>query len=243
MGIHRVKLYLILITALLITCITASCAGRQDSGTVTDDKKIRAAVIDTGFSEKAIPAGSIVGGKNYVEGSMGTDDTYGHGTAVASIILENAPDTELVALVSSVYEHGRLKQVDADTFAADVEAVRLAVEYAAHKGVVVVASAGNDYVENPDVKYYPAAYDDVIAVGSMNESRTAISDFSQRGEWVDMYECGENITVRTLGGDSREVSGTSYAAAGVTSRICRILEENSGLTVDKVLEIIDFRGN
>lgn len=41
----------------------------------------------------------------------------------------------------------------------------------------------------------------------------------------------------------REVSGTSYAAAGVTSRICRILEENSGLTVDKVLEIIDFREN
>lgn len=52
MGIHRVKLYLTLITALLITCITASCAGRQDSGTVTDDKKIRVAVIDTGFSEK-----------------------------------------------------------------------------------------------------------------------------------------------------------------------------------------------
>lgn len=117
MGIHRVKLYLTLITALLITCIAASCAGRQDSGTVIDDKKIRAAVIDTGFSEKAIPAGNIAGGKNYVEGSMGTDDTYGHGTAVASIILENAPDTELVALVSSVYEHGRLKQVDADTFA------------------------------------------------------------------------------------------------------------------------------
>lgn len=265
MGIHRVKLYLTLITALLISCITASCAGRQDSGTVTDDKKIRAAVIDTGFSEKAIPSGNIAGGKNYVDGDMGTDDTYGHGTAVASIILGNAPDTELVALVSSVYEHGRLKQVDADTFAGiiidavdvygcdvinvssgfavDTEALRQAVEYVEKKGVVIVASAGNDYVENPDVKYYPAAYDGVIAVGSINESRTAISEFSQRGEWVDVYECGENITVRTLSGDSREVSGTSYAAAGVTSKVCRILEENSGLTVDKVLEIIDFKGN
>lgn len=55
MGIHRVKLYLTLITALLITCIAASCAGRQDSGTVTDDKKIRAAVIDTGFQKKRYP--------------------------------------------------------------------------------------------------------------------------------------------------------------------------------------------
>ena len=265
MGIHRAKIYLTLITVLLITCIAASCAGQQDRGSVTDDKKIRVAVIDTGFSEKAIPAGNITGGKNYVDGDMGTDDTYGHGTAVASIILGNAPDTELVALVSSVYEHGRLKQVDADTFAGiiidavdvygcdvinvssgfavDTEALRQAVEYVEKKGVVIVASAGNDYVENPDVKYYPAAYDGVIAVGSINESRTAISDFSQRGEWVDVYECGENITVRTLSGDSREVSGTSYAAAGVTSKVCRILEENSGLPVDKVLEIIDFKGN
>ena len=200
MGIHRAKIYLTLITALLITCIAASCAGRKDRGTVTDDKKIRVAVIDTGFSEKAIPSGNIAGGKNYLDGDMGTDDTYGHGTAVASIILENAPDTELVALVSSVYEHGRLKQVDADTFAGiiidavdvygcdvinvssgfavDTEALRQAVEYVEKKGVVIVASAGNDYVENPDVKYYPAAYDGVIAVGSINESRTAISDES-----------------------------------------------------------------
>lgn len=265
MGINRIKLYITLVLALFTACIVTACSGRHAGGAVTDNKKIRVAVIDTGFSEKAIPSENIAGGKNYVDGSMGTEDSYGHGTAVASIILENAPDTELVALVSSVYEHGRLTQVDADTFAgiimdavdvygcdvinvsagfaADVEAVRLAVEYAAQKGVVVVASAGNDYAYNPDAKYYPAAYEIVIAVGSMNEDMTEISDFSQRGEWVDVYECGENIMVRTLSGDSREVSGTSYAAAGVTSRVCKILEENTGLTVDKVLEIIDFEGN
>lgn len=265
MWMYRKKLCLTMIIALLITCIATACAGRQAGAAVSADKRIRVAVIDTGFSEKSIPADNIAGGKNYVDESVGTEDTYGHGTAVASIILENAPDTELVALVSSVYEHGRLTQVDADTFAgiiidavdvygcdvinvsagfaADTEALRQAVEYAVKKGVVIVASAGNDYVENPDIKYYPAAYDGVIAVGSMNESKTAISDFSQRGEWVDVYERGENITVRTLSGQSKEVSGTSYAAAGVTSRVCKILEENPGLTVDKVLEIIDFEGN
>lgn len=51
MGIHRAKIYLTLITVLLITCIAASCAGQQDRGTVTDDKKIRVAVIDTGFQK------------------------------------------------------------------------------------------------------------------------------------------------------------------------------------------------
>lgn len=256
----KAKLYIILIITLLITGFVTACTERQTGKAATADKKIRVAVVDTGFSDKSIPDGSIAGGKNYIVESMGTDDTYGHGTAVASIILENVPDAELVALVSSVYEHGKLTQVDADTFAriimdavdvyecdvinvsagfaADVETVRQAVDYAKEKGVVIVAAAGNDYQDNPDAKYYPAAYESVIAVGSMNENKTSISDFSQRGEWVDIYECGENITVKTLSGNERIVSGTSYSAAIVTARVCKILEENSNAGVDEVMREI-----
>lgn len=256
----KAKLYIILIITLLITGFVTACTERQAGKAATADKKIRVAVVDTGFSDKSIPDGSIAGGKNYIVESMGKDDTYGHGTAVASIILENVPDAELVALVSSVYDHGKLTQVDADTFAmiimdavdvyecdvinvsagfaADVETVRQAVDYAKEKGVVIVAAAGNDYQDNPDAKYYPAAYESVIAVGSMNENKTSISDFSQRGEWVDIYECGENITVKTLSGNERIVSGTSYSAAIVTARVCKILEENSNAGVDEVMREI-----
>ena len=256
----KAKLYIILIITLLITGFVTACTERQAGKTATADKKIRVAVVDTGFSDKSIPDGSIAGGKNYIVESMGTDDTYGHGTAVASIILENVPDAELVALVSSIYDHGKLTQVDADTFAriimdavdvyecdvinvsagfaADVETVRQAVDYAKEKGVVIVAAAGNDYQDNPDAKYYPAAYESVIAVGSMNENKTSISDFSQRGEWVDIYECGENITVKTLSGNERIVSGTSYSAAIVTTRVCKILEENSNAGVDELMREI-----
>ena len=257
----KAKLYIILIITLLITGFVTACTERQAGKAATADKKIRVAVVDTGFSDKSIPDGSIAGGKNYIVESMGTDDTYGHGTAVASIILENVPDAELVALVSSVYDHGKLTQVDADTFAriimdavdvyecdvinvsagfaADVETVRQAVDYAKEKGVVIVAAAGNDYQDNPDAKYYPAAYESVIAVGSMNENKTSISDFSQRGEWVDIYECGENITVKTLSGNKRIVSGTSYSAAIVTARVCKILEENANAEVDDVMKAIE----
>lgn len=256
----KAKLYIILIITLLITGFVTACTERQAGKAATADKKIRVAVVDTGFSDKSIPDGSIAGGKNYIVESMGKDDTYGHGTAVASIILENVPDAELVALVSSVYDHGKLTQVDADTFAriimdavdvyecdvinvsagfaADVETVRQAVDYAKEKGVVIVAAAGNDYQDNPDAKYYPAAYESVIAVGSMNENKTSISDFSQRGEWVDIYECGENITVKTLSGNERIVSGTSYSAAIVTAKVCKILEENSNAGVDEVMREI-----
>ncbi len=257
----KAKLYIILIITLLITGFVTACTERQAGKTATADKKIRVAVVDTGFSDKSIPDGSIAGGKNYIVESMGTDDTYGHGTAVASIILENVPDAELVALVSSIYDHGKLTQVDADTFAriimdavdvyecdvinvsagfaADVETVRQAVDYAKEKGVVIVAAAGNDYQDNPDAKYYPAAYESVIAVGSMNENKTSISDFSQRGEWVDIYECGENITVKTLSGNERIVSGTSYSAAIVTAKVCKILEENANAEVDDVMKAIE----
>lgn len=257
----KAKLYIILIITLLITGFVTACTERQAGKAATADKKIRVAVVDTGFSDKSIPDGSIAGGKNYIVESMGKDDTYGHGTAVASIILENVPDAELVALVSSVYDHGKLTQVDADTFAmiimdavdvyecdvinvsagfaADVETVRQAVDYAKEKGVVIVAAAGNDYQDNPDAKYYPAAYESVIAVGSMNENKTSISDFSQRGEWVDIYECGENITVKTLSGNERIVSGTSYSAAIVTARVCKILEENANAEVDDVMKAIE----
>lgn len=257
----KAKLYIILIITLLITGFVTACTERQAGKAATADKKIRVAVVDTGFSDKSIPDGSIAGGKNYIVESMGKDDTYGHGTAVASIILENVPDAELVALVSSVYDHGKLTQVDADTFAmiimdavdvyecdvinvsagfaADVETVRQAVDYAKEKGVVIVDAAGNDYQDNPDAKYYPAAYESVIAVGSMNENKTSISDFSQRGEWVDIYECGENITVKTLSGNERIVSGTSYSAAIVTAKVCKILEENSNAGVDEVMKAIE----
>lgn len=257
----KAKLYIILIITLLITGFVTACTERQAGKAATADKDIRVAVVDTGFSDKSIPDGSIAGGKNYIVESMGTDDTYGHGTAVASIILENVPDAELVALVSSIYDHGKLTQVDADTFAriimdavdvyecdvinvsagfaADVETVRQAVDYAKEKGVVIVAAAGNDYQDNPDAKYYPAAYESVIAVGSMNENKTLISDFSQRGEWVDIYECGENITVKTLSGNERIVSGTSYSAAIVTARVCKILEENSNAEMDDVMKAIE----
>lgn len=257
----KAKLYIILIITLLITGFVTACTERQAGKAATADKDIRVAVVDTGFSDKSIPDGSIAGGKNYIVESMGTDDTYGHGTAVASIILENVPDAELVALVSSIYDHGKLTQVDADTFAkiimdavdvyecdvinvsagfaADVETVRQAVDYAKEKGVVIVAAAGNDYQDNPDAKYYPAAYESVIAVGSMNENKTSISDFSQRGEWVDIYECGENITVKTLSGNERIVSGTSYSAAIVTAKVCKILEENSNAEMDDVMKAIE----
>lgn len=213
---------------------------------------VRIALIDTGLSTQAIPKENIVDGKNYLYPDASTEDTYGHGTAVASVILQYAPDARIVPLVSNAYEDGKIKQVENDTFAemirdaADVyhckiinisaglildkESVRDAVYYAEEQGVLIVASAGNDYESNGEAVCYPAAYDTVLSVGALNSTGEEIASFSQRGDWVDVYAVGENITIKTLSGNTRTSEGTSYSAAIVTAEAARLLSSHPEYT-------------
>ncbi len=216
------------------------------------------AIIDTGISRDAIDSDHILEGKNYLDPSLSTEDTYGHGTAVASVILKELPQAQFVPLVSNAYNKGRIEQVDNDVFAGiirdavdvyhcqiinlsvglilDKPSIREAVAYAEEKGVLVVASAGNDYATDGEITYYPAAYETVLSVGSVNKKKNEISDFSQRGDWVDIYARGEEITIKTLSGDKRESEGTSYSAALVTARAARLLQKNKNLTPAQLRE-------
>ena len=205
-DILRRKIIVIIIVAFISSICIVGCKGEQEKVNPTE---IRVAVIDTGISTKAIPEENISEGMNYVDTELSTEDTYGHGTAVASIILSEAPNAQLVPLVSNVYEDGKIKQVENDTLAEmikdaidiydcqiinlsaglilDKDSVRNAVGYAEEQGVLVVASAGNDYEENGAVKYYPAAYENVLAVGSLVKNGDEIASFSQRGDCRYLY--------------------------------------------------------
>ena len=215
-------------------------------------------VIDTGISTNAIDSEHILEGKNYLDSSLSTEDTYGHGTAVASVILRELTDAQFVPLVSNAYNKGKIEQVDNDLFAGiirdavdvyhcgiinvsmglilDKPSVREAVAYAEEKGVLVVASVGNDYATDGEFVYYPAAYETVLSVGSVNKKKKEISKFSQRGDWVDIYARGEEITIKTLSGNTRESEGTSYSAALVTARAARLLQKNPNLTPAELRE-------
>ena len=93
------------------------------------------------------------------------------------------------------------------------------------KKVLVVASAGNDYVENPGQVYYPAAYDTVVAVGALDAKGKDIAEFSQRGPWIDVFAPGEDIKVATLSGNSKKEDGSSFAAARVTAAAVSYLQK------------------
>ena len=218
---------------------------------------MKIAVIDTGFSSRAISEEDILEGKNYLDETLSTEDTYGHGTAVASVILQNCSDALLIPLVSNAFEHGRILQVENDRFAQiirdavdvygcdiinisaglilDKDSVYEAIQYAEEMGVLVVASVGNDYQPDRPCKYYPAAYETVLAVGSVDKEGKHISEFSQRGEWVNLYACGEEVTISTLSGNTRVSDGTSYSAAKVTAYAAQIiLQAEKHLTPEEI---------
>lgn len=93
------------------------------------------------------------------------------------------------------------------------------VRYALARGVILVAASGNSGLVE---RYFPAAHDGVIAVGSVN-ARGEPSRFSTRGEHVALCAPGENIW--TCGLDPaglQRASGTSFAAPFVTA-VCALL--------------------
>lgn len=250
-----VRKIIVLILAAVSVLTLAACSQEKEP-----PRTVRVAVIDTGISADAIPAEFIGEGANYLDSEKTTADTYGHGTAVASVILENAENVILVPLVSNMYVKGKISFVDTATFAQmirdavdvydceiinisaglvlDKEAVRLAVEYAEENGVLIVASAGNDYKENAGQIYYPAAYETVLAVGSLTADGSAISEFSQRGAWVNTFAVGEDVHMLTLSGADKTDSGSSYAAAKVTATAVKLLQENEDMTPAKLRELL-----
>lgn len=246
------KLLCLLLCLLLTGCTASTMADQTDgasrsatAGQPETAEPLKVAVIDTGFSS-AIPVENVAPGTNYLKPEAGTEDTYGHGTAVASLILEQAPKAVLVPMVSTMYERGKLSHVTAPVLAqmlrdavdkygcslinvsaglaADDPELRAAVDYCGEKGVLIIAAAGNDYETNPQTAYYPAAYAGVLAVGALNEDRNGVASFSQRGDWVTLYAPGVNISVMTLSGGSREEIGTSYAAAQICGAAAALLE-------------------
>jgi subtilisin family serine protease len=73
----------------------------------------------------------------------------------------------------------------------------LAIEYAWNQGVVLIAAAGND---NNTTRVYPAANDNVIAVGATSHSddRASFSTYSVPGDhWISLMAPGEDILSTT----------------------------------------------
>ena len=103
--------------------------------------------------------------------------------------------------------------------------MKAAVDYAAEKGVVLVAASGNDGVNQV---VYPAAYDNVIAVSAV-AANSQIAGFSNSGAEVSLAAPGVGInSAWTEDSGIVSFSGTSAAVPCVVGVIANILSDNNG---------------
>lgn len=175
----------------------------------------------------------------------GATQDAGHGTGVASLIAGSSSQTPGVAPAANLLS---IAVVDAsgvsDTFLVaqgimeavnrgagvinvslgsqgDSRALRDAVAYARERGVVIVASSGNNGVESIA---YPAAYEGVIAVGSV-DARGEKLDFSNTGWALDATAPGLGLNVAWPGDQIAGFSGTSASAPIITGAIAAAMSQ------------------
>lgn len=87
------------------------------------------------------------------------------------------------------------------------------INAAAEAGALVVASAGNDGIDNDYAPGYPCNYANVLSVGATTSSSDAKAPFSNYGTSVPVYAPGENIwSALTNGSYGNGGSGTSYSS-------------------------------
>jgi len=122
-------------------------------------------------------------------------------------------------------------------------AMKDAIDYAHSQGVIMVASAGNDYSYYPE---YPAYYEHMISVAATN-SNDEKAPFSNYGDWVDIAAPGVDILSLRAGGTSRGtvyddyttvLSGTSMACPHIAGACALLLSTNPLLTCDDVYDFL-----
>lgn len=222
---------------------------------------VRIAVIDSGCNSHIDIAGNLAGGFNYLTDEDEYIDNKGHGTHIAGIIAAEhngfgimgiAPKAKIYALkcFDEDFETTISIITEAIQAAVDVydckiinmsfctpkksQALEEAIQYASQKGAVIIASVGN-YGNN--TLYYPAGYDEVIGVGSVDVVKR-VSDFSVENSSVFVTAPGENC--ESLKGEKDYVvkTGTSQAAAIVTAAAALMFSADDKMTAERFKELI-----
>lgn len=213
-------------------------------------KGVKVAVIDTGIAKhKEL---NITGGVSTVEYTNAFYDDHGHGTHVAGSIgarrdglgiVGVAPDVELLA-VKALDQNGNgmlfdiVEGIDwAIQNNADIINLSLGtqvhsqllediVNRAYQKGIIVVGASGNDgeWDGSGDTVDYPARYESVVAVGSVDSSLNR-SLFSSTGQAVEFSAPGQDIVSTYLNGQYAISSGTSMASPHVAGMFALLKEK------------------
>ena len=205
-------------------------------------------------------ASKLVPGWNFYDGNANTWDVTGHGTRVAgaaAAIGNNGVGVAGVALQSRIMP---LRVTDSGGWAyystiasaltwgadhgvkvmnlsfggiAGSSSIRQAAQYVRSRGGVVVAAAGNCYCFDGT-----ADNAEVISVSSTGGADT-LSEFSSRGNHVDLAAPGEGIRTTERGGGYSSVSGTSFSSPITAGVVALMMAVNPSLTPGRVEQLLE----
>ena len=199
-------------------------------------ERVIVAVIDTGIDVTHPDlAEHVVDGYNFVNDSTQVYDTelgmeQAHGTHVAGIIAQTAPDAKIMPL--KCFEKGRaytsdlIRAIDyAKENGASIvncswgskdnnQALREAME---QSGLFFVCAAGNNRMDVDETPIYPASFglDNTISVTSLNQDY-GFSYYSNYGMSIDIAAIGREVESTFPDGERGVMNGTSMSAGFIS---------------------------
>ncbi|MFY0521058.1 S8 family peptidase [Lysinibacillus sp. UGB7] len=117
------------------------------------------------------------------------------------------------------------------------ESLHNAIKQAISNNIAVVVASGNegDGDLSTDEYTYPAGYEEVIAVGAI-DNNNKVANFTSTNKEVDIYAPGVDIKSTYLNTDYADLSGTSMAAPHVTGALALLINKYENLIKSKPTE-------
>lgn len=213
------------------------------TGALGAKEPIRVGVIDTGLDLSDPRFSGVLcssGHKDYTGDGM--EDTHGHGTHVAGLIMKYAGLSGYCLVILKYYSN---KKSDMENMWAESQAiydsVQMKLTIVNYSGggsspsmyereiidksseVTFIVAAGNNGRNLMEEPFYPASYGlpNIIVVGALNKEGIDRYKNSNYGPVVNAWEIGEDVVSTYPNGKRVMLSGTSMATAIHTGKIIR----------------------
>jgi subtilisin family serine protease len=222
--------------------------------TAQTGKGVKVAVVDSGVDNTHpdidgwCKGGAVIErwGEYLIVGDYDAKDMFGHGTAVASIIKNVAPDAEVYSVrvlgsnlssKSEIIIHGLNWALEQGFHVLNCSFGTTSLNYLQHykdvvdkaycRNVLMVAACNNHDYNVPEL---PSAFPPVVSVDFLRgELADPLRFFLRAGHLIEFIARGDNLRLPWLEHKYITTKGSSFAAPHMTGIVCRLMEKYPGL--------------